>query len=254
MEQIMLQGFKPPEFRSIEIIKAHEPPDGYWLAFSGGKDSIVLYDLACRAEVKFDAHYNNTTCDPPELIYFMREYYPFVIWEHPAKSIWDAIPERGFPMRNGRWCCEEYKERGGQGRFVLTGIRAEESPRRRRRQIVESCYKDTSKIYVNPIIFWSKTEVWDYIKSRNLPYCSLYNNGWSRIGCVICPFEAQIKERLAAYPGYYKLLQRAFMKLYENIKHRPSARRWQNSEEMLEWWLGRNRNASKDTATLPLFS
>lgn len=49
----------------IERLRMFEPPEGYWLAFSGGKDSIVLKDLAIRSGVRFEAHYNITTVDPP---------------------------------------------------------------------------------------------------------------------------------------------------------------------------------------------
>ena len=53
---------------------------GYYLAFSGGKDSQCIYHLAKEAGVKFDAHYNQTGIDPPELIYNMRKHYPDGLW------------------------------------------------------------------------------------------------------------------------------------------------------------------------------
>lgn len=64
--------------QAIEIMRHYEPPEGYWLAFSGGKDSIVLYRLAELAGVRFDAHYSLTTIDPPELVWFIRREYPSV--------------------------------------------------------------------------------------------------------------------------------------------------------------------------------
>ena len=50
---------------AIGRLKAFEPPEGYFLAFSGGKDSQAVYHLAKLAGVKFDAHYSLTTVDPP---------------------------------------------------------------------------------------------------------------------------------------------------------------------------------------------
>ncbi len=253
----MKQGvlFDSLEERSMAILLSHEPPEGYWLAFSGGKDSIVLHALAVKSGVKFDAHYSNTTCDPPDLIYFMRANYPKLVWEHPKKSIWDMIPERGFPMRQARWCCAEYKERGGSGRFVLTGIRAKESNKRAKRQMVETCYIDSTKIYVHPIIAWSEDEVWEYIRENDLPYCKLYDQGWKRIGCVICPFNRGITRDLERYPGYRKLLERSFEKLYARIGDGPTAGRWRSWQEMLEWWLDRDRSYKQyEDDTLSLFT
>ena len=63
---------------SIKRLKEFEPKEGYYLAFSGGKDSIVIKKLAEIAGVRFDSHYNNTTIDPPELIYFIRKFHPDV--------------------------------------------------------------------------------------------------------------------------------------------------------------------------------
>ena len=60
---------------AIERIKMFEPKEGYYLAFSGGKDSIVVKELMNMAGVKYDAHYNNTTVDPPELISYIRKYH-----------------------------------------------------------------------------------------------------------------------------------------------------------------------------------
>ena len=61
---------------AIKRLKAFEPPEGYFLAFSGGKDSQCVYHLAKMAGVKFDAHYNITSVDPPELVQFIKKKYP----------------------------------------------------------------------------------------------------------------------------------------------------------------------------------
>ena len=87
MGQLTLEG-KTMEQVAIERLQFHEPKEGYWLAFSGGKDSQVIYDLAVRAGVRFDAHYNVTGIDPPELVRHIREHYPTVQRDMPEKSIW----------------------------------------------------------------------------------------------------------------------------------------------------------------------
>ena len=60
--------------KSIMRLKKFEPQDGYWLAFSGGKDSIVILDLAKKAGVKFEAHFNLTSVDPKEVIQLTKKY------------------------------------------------------------------------------------------------------------------------------------------------------------------------------------
>ena len=99
---------------AIRRIKLHEPPEGYYVAFSGGKDSCVILDLVKRAGVKFSAHLNITTVDPPEVLKFVRQNYPEVTMEKPKISMKKLIEKKGIlPTRLARYCCAEFKERGG---------------------------------------------------------------------------------------------------------------------------------------------
>ena len=100
MQQIMISGLTEIEYRiktAINRLKAFEPEEGYYLAFSGGKDSQCIYHLAKEAGVKFDAHYNLTTVDPPELVYFIRNNYPDVIIDKPEMSMWKLIIKNNGP-------------------------------------------------------------------------------------------------------------------------------------------------------------
>lgn len=40
-------------------------PDGYYVCFSGGKDSIVMAKLFEMSGVKYTLNYSNVTIDPP---------------------------------------------------------------------------------------------------------------------------------------------------------------------------------------------
>lgn len=229
-----------PDERSIAIIREFEPRDGYWLAFSGGKDSVVLLDLAKRAGVKYEAHYSMTTCDPPELVRFIRDAYPEVARDRPSKSIWQLIPKKGFPTRRRRWCCQKLKERGGKGRIVLTGVRSEESPRRRKRKIVEVCMRDSSKTFVHPVKFWTVAEVWAYIRERSIPYCSLYDEGFERLGCVICPYERNVERSMERWPKIWKAARRSFDKLWMNERKLRQRELWSSAEAMWQFWISRD--------------
>lgn len=138
---------------AIKRLKAFEPPEGYYLAFSGGKDSQAIYHLAKMAGVKFDAHYIVTSVDPPELVKFIKEHYPDVSREIPHDehgnpvTMWSLIPEKLIPpTRIVRYCCEELKESGGTGRFTVTGVRAGESANRKKNQGVITIPKAGKKV------------------------------------------------------------------------------------------------------------
>lgn len=226
---------------AIARLRQFEPPEGFYLAFSGGKDSVVIRELANMSGVKYDAHYNLTTIDPPELIYFIRKHHPDVQIDKPEIPLLRKLSIKGFPRRQGRWCCEEYKERGGIGRLVVTGVRKKESPGRKNRRMVEICYKDTTKSFLHVIIDWTEKEVWEFIKSFSIPYCKLYNEGWRRIGCLFCPCTYK-KRRIyetEKYPRFTKAFIRAFEKLHENRKRNGarSIERWKNGEKMFWWWI-----------------
>ena len=123
---------------AIDRFRAFEPEDGYYLAFSGGKDSQCIYHLAQMAGVKFDAHYRVTSVDPPELVRFIKRQYPDVSIDFPRDNdgkvitMWNLIPKKLMPpTRLVRYCCEKLKETGGKGRIVVTGVRHAESLKRK---------------------------------------------------------------------------------------------------------------------------
>lgn len=110
--------------RSIERLRAFEPPEGYYLAFSGGKDSVVIKALADMAGVKYDAHYNATTVDPPELVRFIKCQHPDVKIEKPEIPMIKLIVKKRMPpTRTLRYCCAYYKENASKGRVTITGAR-----------------------------------------------------------------------------------------------------------------------------------
>lgn len=141
---------------SIERLKAFEPEEGYYVAFSGGKDSQCVYHLCKMAGVKFDAHYNVTSVDPPELVRFIKKNYPDVIWEYPryddgsVVTMWNLIPRKQMPpTKYARYCCEYLKEASGKYRVTVTGVRWAESAKRAQGHGVADFYgkkKSTEKL------------------------------------------------------------------------------------------------------------
>ena len=237
---------------AIERLRMFEPEEGYYLAFSGGKDSQCIYHLAEEAGVKFDAHFSVTTVDPPELLAFIRQHYPDVAWDRPEKSMFRLIVERGtLPTRLARFCCEALKEDRGEGRMVVTGIRWQESNARRKRSMTEACYKVT-KTYLHPIIDWSEDDVWAYLGDR--PHCELYDQGFKRIGCIMCPMAGPKRQHEDAlrWPRIAHMYKRAADRAYQRRKERGDNMAWQSGEDMYRWWIG-DRPVDKEDDQMELF-
>ena len=134
--------------KSIERLKAFEPEEGYYLAFSGGKDSVVCKRLLDMAGVKYDATYRITSVDPPELVQFIKDKHPDVKREFPRYkdgsivTMWNMIPKKLMPpTRINRYCCQYLKESGGDGRMCVTGVRWAESVRRKENQGIVTVIK-----------------------------------------------------------------------------------------------------------------
>lgn len=238
----------------------YDPINGFYLAFSGGKDSQVLYHIAKMAGVKFKAHMNLTSVDPPEVIRFVKRNYPDVELIKPKMSIYDIAKKKGvLPTKRIRWCCEEFKERRGAGKVVLLGIRNEESVKRSKRKEIETanrkfsgnfdqwsehketmvtCVGGKDSILVSPIIRWNENDVWDFLNGNEIEHCSLYDKGYRRIGCILCPmanYKQKIRE-INDYPhvahNWMNTIKWLREKKWKNRQLLPA-----NAEMAFDWWI-----------------
>jgi phosphoadenosine phosphosulfate reductase len=223
---------------AIKILKALEPPEGYYVAFSGGKDSCVIKALCDMAKVKYDAHYAVSGIDPPQLVRFIKDKHPDVSFDRNCKPFLIEVRTKGFPVRNRAWCCEKYKHSAGKGRISVLGVRREESGNRSDREML-GYFGD--KLQLNIIVNWNDGDVWEFIKKSQIAYCKLYDEGWSRLGCIACPKQSEHVKRkeLERWPRFEKSYRVAFRKLYEHkMKTNPDAvKRWKNGDDMFDWWI-----------------
>jgi phosphoadenosine phosphosulfate reductase len=259
-----------------ELLQSLCPPAGFYVAFSGGKDSIVIADLCKQSGVKHELWYNHTTVDHPEVVRFIREQYPHCHTNWPKMSMWKLIVKKQIPpTRLARYCCAVLKEDGGNGHIVVTGVRWAESAKRAAnrgaieishgkkrelykmndsdevRKMIESC-PTRGKHIVNPIISWGDDDVWEYIRSNKLPYPSLYDKGYTRLGCIGCPMASNQKQELNDYPTYKKAYLSAFDKMLKARKasdKKNSMQNWDTAEGVMNWWINGNE-PTEDTGGL----
>lgn len=244
IEQVRHMDIHGRTLRAIKLLREHEPEDGYYVAFSGGKDSCVIKELVRMARVKHECWYNQTTIDPPELVRFIKQHHADVRWNIPKHgNMMARIAYMGMPTRFARWCCKEYKETGGHGRVCVFGVRAAESRGRtlRWRELSESF----GRTVVCPIVYWSDDHVWEFLSAYSVPYCKLYDEGQSRLGCVGCPLKNR-REReadFALYPKFGRNWKEAARKYWESKQGargrngKPHFAARFTFDEFWEWWM-----------------
>lgn len=276
IHQLNINGLDKVEV-AIKRIQTFEPPEGYYLAFSGGKDSVVVKKLMDMAGVKYDAHYNITSVDPPELVQFVktfpdvsrdRQYWKTDGLFHKIGdpvTMWNLIPEKKMPpTRLVRYCCSALKESSGENRFVVTGVRHAESVKRKSRggglelgdhhgkqkkrewiapdnpsqELIHICMTKKQRI-LNPIIDWDDGEVWEFIREYNVPYCKLYDEGFKRLGCIGCPMgdAKNQKKEFERWPKFRTAYIKAFERMIKQRSETGSETDWETGEEVMRWWL-----------------
>lgn len=209
--------------------------NGFHLAFSGGKDSQVIYELAKMSGVKFKPYFYKTSIDPKELLRFIRNNYPDVFWLKPEYTMFQLILKKGMlPLRQARFCCEFLKERNGLNEVVITGIRKEESNKRKNRNSWEtSCKFGCDKNLVNPILEWKEVEVWEFLKNRGVQISELYETQ-KRIGCIGCPMSPKTMRRdFRNMPNFKKAYVNTVKKLMVQKGKYPE---FESAEDVVDWW------------------
>lgn len=251
---------------SIDLLRKSEPlalrldpQEGFYLAFSGGKDSQALYHIAKMAGVKFRAHMNLTSVDPPEVIRFVKRQYPDVELIKPRMSIYDMAKKKHMlPTRAFRWCCSEYKETSGAGKVTLIGVRNEESFKRSKRKEFEvsrhkfrgnfdqwseheesmvACVGGKDKILVSPIIHWTERDVWKFLNEVvKVPHCKLYDEGYRRIGCILCPMSNR-KQKIRDMQRFPHVRKKWIDTIQWMIDNGYVNYNFDNAEFGFNWWI-----------------
>lgn len=185
--------------------------DVFYVAFSGGKDSVVALDLVQRAlpHNEFKVLFGDTGMefsDTYDLIDEI-EYYceskeiDFRIAKSKLSTdqTWKMF---GPPAVTNRWCCSVHKtspqimllqkitrNKEFTG-MAFTGVRSDESLTRSTYQSVSEGGKHQGQYSCHPILEWNSAELFIYIYQNDLILNNAYKKGNSRVGCLMCPMSS----------------------------------------------------------------
>jgi phosphoadenosine phosphosulfate reductase len=217
-----------------DVWKRHRSKvDVFHVAFSGGKDSIVLLDLVKKALPKdeFVVVFGDTQMEFPDTYDVVDKVETQCKAEgisfYRAKSHMDALESWrtfGPPSRVLRWCCSVHKstpqvialrntpqviklretlDKADYSGLAFVGVRGAESMRRNEYDYECDGKKQKGKYSANPILDWTSDEIWLYIYANNLVINEAYKKGSQRVGCLCCPMGGS-KADYVQYRNYQK--------------------------------------------------
>ena len=199
-----------------------------YVSFSGGKDSLTTLDLT-RSSIKkpIKVFFANTGIEFPETVEFARNFCKKnnieLIEVKVNEAFWENLPSFGPPAKDFRWCCKVCKlapinsvieecTRTGKKCLTIDGKRKYESFTRSRIAPKEENPFIPGQVSLFPIRNWRAIEIWLYIYYRKLEYNPLYDMGFERVGCWLCPAELG-----AEYQRFGELHPELFMRWNEYL-------------------------------------
>ncbi len=191
--------------------------DVFYVAFSGGKDSVVTLDLVQRAlpHNEFKVLFGDTGMEFPDTYKVVEateemcrkkgiDFYRTKS-ELDAKDTWNIF---GPPAVTNRWCCSVHKtspqirflqaktQKQGFRGMAFTGVRGDESASRSEYNDVSFGEKHRGQYSCHPILDWGSAELFNYIYyvkyilQDEICLNEAYLKGNSRVGCIECPMSA----------------------------------------------------------------
>lgn len=115
------------------------------------------------------------------------------------------------------------------------------------RQQFENCTTKGVRA-VNPLVYWTDNFLWDFIRSEKIPYCQLYDEGFTRLGCIGCPMSRSgQKTEFARYPKFYDQYMRTFDRMLirrklDGVDERRATEGlrpmgWNCAQDVMDWYL-----------------
>lgn len=215
------------------------------VAYSGGKDSDVILQLAKEAGIKYRAIYKNTTIDPPGTIKHAKDMGVEVL--KPKKTFFELVEYAGFPNRFARFCCKFLKEYKVLDKVIMGVRKSESSKRNKRYSEPTECRwygKKTGENHVEaiyPILEWTDDDVLQFLISRKITLAPHYYDELGniditrRLGCMCCPLTSK-KKRIAYFkekPRMVKAYLRAGQKYRDTHPDGKTVKRY---DSVYEWF------------------
>ena len=215
------------------------------LAYSGGKDSDVILQLAKEAGIRYRAIHKCTTIDPPGTLAHVKEMGVEI--RRPAVSFFQLDAKKGFPSRFSRFCCEKLKEYKILDKAII-GVRKDESRARESRyneptmcRFYGAKKEENHVEQIYPILEWTNKDVKDFILDRGLKLAPIYYDAedkidvTQRLGCMCCPLASR-KKRIIEFQRH-PLIAKAYLRAGQKfLDTHPSCKAKEKYESVYEWF------------------
>lgn len=126
---------------------------------------------------------------------------------------------RNAPFQISHKCCHHMKLKPAArieknyGLRPYVGVLADESQGRFKKALMRPACNvfDGKRPSSEPLLIWRESDVWDYIREREIPYCKIYDMGYKRTGCMFCMFGVHAEPE----PNRFQLMKKTHPKLYD---------------------------------------
>lgn len=151
-------------------------PDVRVLTLDTGRLPQQTHDMVDRVRDRYGIHVQVVSPDAADL--------QDMVGSHGANLFLESAEMR-------RLCCDVRKSRplaralAGYDAWV-TGLRRQQAETRSQTAVVAADPEHAGLVKVAPLARWTKDQVWSYIRENDLPYHSLYDAGYTSIGCAPC--------------------------------------------------------------------
>ena len=204
-------------------------PESVICSFNGGKDAVVILHLVRAAHAKYYNSTSTTNMIRPRVIYFDHDdEFPEVI-EFLHKTVQDfdldmLAFEKGVKFANGLKIFVDNNVLPGCGStdsstsrifpmaFVL-GTRSTDPNAEGQDHFTPSSHWMPPFMRVNPVLHWNYGTIWHFLRLFQLPYCSLYDQGYTSLGTtkntLPCPAlrvlagEPEADDKQASFPKFW---------------------------------------------------